>query len=200
MRAAYKSAKSATFSVDVTRMTQQNGRQSYSFTMQYKAPNLFSTDLESPAGKSISRSDGKTIWFTAVGTDSVSQMPWSLDNVQGATTGNLESICFIDWERQLSTAKGKNMETSKLKIRKDVEWNNKKWIVLDEVSPTVQVAVDYYIDPKTHLIHRTELFSEDRSQFFASFKVKEMKVNAKVDEAKFKKPPVVTEPAKTIKI
>ncbi len=199
MRAAYSGAKSATFTVDVVTMT-ASGRQNYSIKAQYKSPKMFSTEMTTPIGNAFTRSDGKTIWFTQISNDTVQEMPWSLDNLQRATSGNLETICFMDYERQLSTAEGKNMETSKLKIRKDVEWNSKKWTVLDEVSDSVGVAVDYYIDPETHIIHRTEIFNTDRSQFIGSFKVKDMKLNAKVDETKFKKPPVVTKPAQTITI
>ncbi len=66
---------------------------------------------------------------------------------------NLETLCFWDWQRQLSTDTGMNMHDSTFRILHDVPWKGKRWLVLEETA--AGEVCSYYLDPKTLLMWRT---------------------------------------------
>lgn len=99
---------------------------------------------------------------------------------------NLEAMSFWDWKRQLSTAKGANMEHSSFKLRKDVRWNNKVWWVLEEQADGQNVYVDYYIDPTTALIHRVQVYDIQKKSLITETVVARLERNVKVDPNIFK--------------
>ncbi len=73
-------------------------------------------------------------------------------NLNSALLGNLEVYSFYDAFRQLSTADDGFMGGSTLEIS-EKEWNGRAWTVLEETAGSLKI--DYYVDPKTHLIWRT---------------------------------------------
>lgn len=99
---------------------------------------------------------------------------------------NLEAMSFWDWKRQLSTAEGANMELSKFKLRKNVSWNNKDWLVLEEKADGQNVYVDYFIDPKTALIHRVQVYDIRKRTLATETVVTRLDRNIKVDQNLFK--------------
>jgi outer membrane lipoprotein-sorting protein len=99
---------------------------------------------------------------------------------------NLEAMSFWDWKRQLSTSPGSNMEESKFAIKKDVSWNGKNWLVLEETAYGQGVYVDYYIDPKTYFIYRVKVFDIDKSKLRQENIVTKLERNVKVDQKLFK--------------
>ncbi len=99
---------------------------------------------------------------------------------------NLEAMSFWDWKRQLSTAKGANMEHSSFKLRKDVRWSNRSWWVLEEKAEGQDVYVDYYIDPTTALIHRVQVYDLQKKNLITETVVAKLERNVKVDPNIFK--------------
>lgn len=99
---------------------------------------------------------------------------------------NLEAMSFWDWKRQLSTTVGSNMQKSKFKLRKDVPWNNKNWIVLEEKAEAQEVSVDYFIDPKTALIYRVLVYDYNKKTLTTETVVAKLERNIKVDGSLFK--------------
>lgn len=189
MRETYKNVGTATFAMEAT-ILGQNGDITVKMDGGFKSPNLMYVDASSEeGGKAHIVSDGTKIYAQAEGMDQILEIPYNVDNMGRVLSGaNLEVLNFFDWKRQLSTAKGDNMHESKLSIRRDVKWNNKTWIVLEESAPTVGVYVEYYIDPKTSFIWRTVQMSLDKEFVRGDFVIKSLKTGVKIDDKRFKKP------------
>lgn len=117
-------------------------------------------------------------------TGSVRQLDFDLDFIPMPV--NLESMSFWDWKRQLSTTVGSNMHESTFKLRKDVSWNNKTWIVLEEKADEQKVSVDYFIDPKTALIHRVQVYDFNKKILSTETVLTKLERNIKVDGSLFK--------------
>jgi len=98
---------------------------------------------------------------------------------------NLEVMSFWDWERQLSTEKGANMEHSKFKLIANEAWDGKKWTVLEETAYGQSVFVRYFIDPKTYLIGRVIVYDIKRSVQRQEMVVKKIEINQKVNSRIF---------------
>jgi len=100
---------------------------------------------------------------------------------------NLETLCFWDSKRQLSTDKGANMHDSKLRLLQKETWKDKDYMVLEETAERSKVFVRYFIDPKTKYIVRTVVYNlEDTTVVLQDQKVTKMELNAKVDPSLFK--------------
>ena len=161
MRSAYGSVSAATFTTETTVYTAEDGSPQFTLDFAYKKPGMIRTILKGgglPEGTVVTIvSDGKNISVTAPQGSPPAQ-PYSADNFEKAVgVVNLESMCFYDADRQLSTAKGKNMEKSSFKLIPDEEWEGKHWIVLEETAAKDNVLVRYFIDPKTYFIWRTDV-------------------------------------------
>ena len=192
MRNAYKNIGTVTFSSEATILA-DNGDVTIKMSGGFKSPNLMYVDVNAGEGKAHIVSDGTKIYASPEGADNVFELAWNVDNMGRVLSGaNLEVLNFFDWKRQLSTAKGDNMAESKLSLRKNVKWNNKTWLVLEESAPQVGVYVEYYIDTKTNLIWRTVQMTLDKEFVRGDFIMKSINLGAKIDDKKFKKP-VITE-------
>lgn len=188
MRKAYKDVKTATFSLESTLLA-GNGDIVVTLKGGFKSPNKMYGDIEIDDVKLKFISDGKRIYRIDTFNDEIMDLPYSPEQMQVTIrSANLELINFYDWERQLSTEKDHNMYESKLSIRQNEEWNGKKWTVLEESAPTVGVYVEYFIDPKTHLIWRTLQMDLDKDIIRGDYVLKELKIGVKIDDQKFKKP------------
>lgn len=99
---------------------------------------------------------------------------------------NLEAMSFWDWKRQLSTTPGSNMNKSTFKLRTNILWNNKNWIVLEERAEAQKVSVDYFIDPKTALIYRVQVYDLPKKVLGTETILTKLERNAKVDSGLFK--------------
>ena len=188
MRKAYKDVKTATFTLESTLLA-DNGDIVITLTGGFKSPNKMYVDIEFDDMKMKVISDGKRIYVFNPLFDEIRDIPYNDERMGRAlSAADLELINFYDWELQLSTEKEHNMNGSKLSIRKDEEWNGKKWIVLEESAPQVNVYVEYYIDPKTHLIWRTVRMDIDKEFIRGDYVLKKLKTGVKIDDKKFKKP------------
>lgn len=100
---------------------------------------------------------------------------------------NLESLCFWDYKRQLSTAAGMNMHDSKLRLLKKETWKDKDYMVLEEKAERSKVFVRYFIDPATKYIVRTVVYNlEDTTEILQDHKVTKFELNPKLDASLFK--------------
>lgn len=190
MRDTYKNIGTVTFTSEAT-LQGDAGDIVVKMNGGFKSPNSMYVDITAPNGKARVNTDGKKIWALPDGATEVFELTWGLDEMGGVLAGaNLELLNFFDWKRQLSTAKGDNMAESKLSIRKNVKWNDKTWIVLEESAPQVGVYVEYYIDPKTNLMWRTVQMTLDKEFVRGDFIVKSLKTGVKIDDKYFKKPVV----------
>jgi len=188
MRKAYKEVKTATFTLESTLLA-GNGDIVVTLKGGFKAPNKMYADIKSAEFKMKFISDGKTIFLIDSANDEVSDIPYSDRNMGRAlSVANLELINFYEWKKQLSTEKDHNMHDSKLSIRQNEEWNGKKWTVLEESAPQAGVYVEYYIDPKTHLIWRTVQMTLDKEFIRGDYVLKQLKIGVKIDDKRFKKP------------
>lgn len=128
-------------------------------------------------------SDGKRVSVDDF-TGSVRNSDFDLDFIPIPI--NLEAMSFWDWKRQLSTTPGSNMAKSKFKLKTDVLWNNKTWTVLEERAEEQQVYVDYFIDPKTALIYRVQVYDLGKKVLSTETVLTKLERNVRVDGSLFK--------------
>lgn len=188
LRQNYSNAKSARLEVQ-SFMRELGDAYPLTTTVQYSKPGKFRmvTKGESMGASSLLMvSDGKTS-YTKDPAGKVTREKFDPDKV--ASPINLESLCFWDWKRQLSTAKGDNMNASELRLLKRETWKDKDYMVLEEKAPKSNVFVRYYIDPVKKFIVRTAVYSlEDASIMLQDHKVTKFELNPKVDPAVLKLP------------
>jgi hypothetical protein len=156
MRSAYRSIKSARFTTEVHR-----GAFVLACTNYFAAPfevrcEFSNTGSPIKAGQTIAVTDG-TWMYAKLPVTPFEKTAFGLDAFEQKVPGNLESLCFYDWDRQLSTGTGKNMHFSTLRILKNQKWNGRTWTVLEETAKQQNVLCLYYIDPATSLIWRTKV-------------------------------------------
>jgi len=188
MRNAYKMVKSATFTA-----TSHIGASEFVNSFSFKSPSKIRLEITSPktpAFKSplIKVSDGASIWMKLPNAPSATRMSYSIDNFENSLPVNLECFCFWDYDRQLSTARGKNMEHSTFKIFKDQPWNGKNWIVLEETASQQKIVVKYYVDPKSSLIWRTVVRADGSAKDTEDSQITKMDTAAHVADSLFTKP------------
>ena len=188
MRKTYQTLGTVTFKLESTILT-PNGDIVIHMIGGFKSPNKMYVDIELPGARVKVVSDGKKVYSVRGDSERIMEMPYNIDVLGDALMGaNLEVINFYDWERQLSTGADGNMHDSKLSIRKNEKWNGKTWLVLEEAAPQVGVYVEYYIDPKTHLVWRTVQMSIDKEFTRGDFILKSLKRGAKISDKRFQKP------------
>lgn len=188
LRQNYSNAKSAQLEVQ-SYMRELGDQYLLTTRMQYVKPGKFRlvTKGESMGPNPLLMvSDGKTS-YTKDPTGKVTREKFDPDKV--ASPINLESLCFWDWKRQLSTAKGDNMNASELRLLKKETWKDKDYMVLEEKAPKSNVFVRYYIDPVKKFIVRTAVYSlEDASILLQDHKVTKFELNPKIDPTAVKLP------------
>jgi len=155
MRNSYRLTKSATYTTE-----SHFGSNTFVSTFSFVGPSKIRVDTISPNSKSmktalIEITDGKTMNIKPPNTIDFVENPFTVDRFAQSLPVDLESLSFFDWDRQLSTAEGKNMSKSTFKIELNVEWNAKKWTVLEETAAAQKVVCRYFIDPHTFFIWRT---------------------------------------------
>ncbi len=186
MRSAYKQ----TTSVSATTVVTLSGTE-FITTLSYLTGNRVRLSVTSPqrAKEGVILtvvSDGKTVSSKVLDRDYV-QKPFTFDTLETDAPVNLETLCFFDWDRQLSTGAGKNMARSTFKISRNERWDNKPWTVLVETAAREKIICRYYIDPHTYLIWRTtvEPMPGGPKSSAADYKVTKMNLTAKIDPSVF---------------
>lgn len=137
-------------------------------------------------------SDGKKVYTWAEPAKGEKSEPdvsdVSMDALGGDAPINLESMCFFDWKRQLSTEKGANMEKSEFKLIKSESWNGRSWIVLEETAHGQNVFARYFIDPSTYFIWRCDVKTLDKKNPFMEVHLVDLQLNPKLPADTFKAP------------
>ncbi len=155
MRTAYSAIKSANYTTECLQ-----GGQTFISKYTYTSPANVKVTITSPTDKKLGAgvivtTDGQMIRIMTPTAPKELKEKFSPDLFDSNLVGNLESLCFWDYKRQLSTAKGMNMEHSVFKLEVGTIWHGKKWTVLQETAATQRIICSYYVDPSTNLICRT---------------------------------------------
>ncbi len=188
MRGAYAAVRSATFATE-----SHFGRTVYVNTFSYSKPAKIRLAITSVGGSSLKDAlvkvtDGNSIALKLPSAVKFSHQKYSLDAYEANLPANLESFCFWDSPRQLSTAKGMNMEHSALKIVNGEAWKGKKWIVLEETATAQRLFCRYFVDPKSYLIWRTVVRQIGAKEDYQDAQITKMDTAAKVPDSIFKVP------------
>jgi len=187
MRDAYKNVKTASYDVS-TNVYPGSEKKNFKVTMQYKSPEMFKGVVKdgSPKGDvTVTRNDKRI--RIVVGSEEPVVADYDPEQFPLSPVTNLESMCFWDWKRQLSTDEGANMHDSELSITNDVSWNDKKWTVLEETARAQEVFVKYYIDPKTHLIWQTVVSKlDDKTSILQEAEITRLDLDKDIDDSEFK--------------
>lgn len=185
MRQAYRETKVAAFQVKTT----LNEGETLNLTLDatFANPNKMKVGIEGlPSGTVTVICDGKTV---AVVADKkvMRTTEYSIDSLGRSLFANLETLCFFDWKRQLSTAEGGNMKTSKLLIKKE-DWEGKPWLVLEEHAEAQKVDVRYFIDPQTYYIWRTVSTMIGQKEPFMDARIIKLELKSEIDPKTFEIP------------
>jgi outer membrane lipoprotein-sorting protein len=190
MRNAYKSVKTAHI-VTRTKTPAPEGDLIITSDVTYQAPDKIRAKLVgfpvSVDKTIVLTSNGKTLSVEGAPGGKTSH-PFSYQAFVEATGPalNLETLNFWDWKRQLSTAKGDNMEKSDLKVVPSEQRAGKTWVVLEERAPGQGVYCRYFIDPATYFIHYVRVTDLSGIQIQMDTEIKQIQTNVKVDDSTFK--------------
>ena len=139
MRQVYRETKTASFQTKSS-INEKGEKIVVTLTGEFANPNRMRVSFAGlPSGEATLICDGKEVAIVIEGQPKRS-LEYSVDNLGKSLFANLETLCFFDWKRQLSTAEGGNMKSSKLKIVKE-DWNGKNWLILEEHAEMQRVDV-----------------------------------------------------------
>jgi hypothetical protein len=190
MRNAYESIKAATYTTESTTYNAEGGKDTYNAEFAFKKPLMIRGMLKGGqlgAHTLTSITDGETITVSSTAGPGQNGEKFTLDGFEKyVPVTNLESISFFDWDRQLSTAQGKNMANSTFHLVPHESWNGKDWIVLEETAKKDGLFVRYFIDPKSFLIWRTNVKKLDDKKDQLDAWLTKLDTNAQLDDALFK--------------
>ncbi|MBX3118689.1 MAG: hypothetical protein KF784_06460 [Fimbriimonadaceae bacterium] len=183
MRDAYHKVSEAYLEVQAKHPAVQGSLVGQPMKVSYKKPNSIRIELNLANGSTFkSVSDGKTVSLSKPDASPM-QVDANDQNVFGGFPLNLEVMSFLRADKELSTEKGANMETSKLTVtEKDGRY------LLHEEAPAQQVVVDYEVDKKTMLIMKTTVKLEGKKEVFAEFTVVKMDLKPKFAKDHFDLP------------
>ncbi len=186
MRSAYASAGTARLSAVITFYPSPEQVLRLSLEMEYIKPDRVRVLLSSGEERVLVVSDGKVVSVVHEPSGSRLLNPFSLEHLNASVPGNLETICFWDWRRQLSSEGEGKMAGSQLRLLSGVEWNGKKWVVLEERDEKLDLLVKYYVDPKTFLIMRTVVYGLARGSLYQEAQVVALEAGIKLEEERFR--------------
>lgn len=159
MRKAYASVKTAKFTLTSSFDDRLGKAKVVTGNFVYARPGKLNAKISGLTVRThliyVVVSDGKKI-KTSIGKVQPSVGAYSAENLTAEFGyANLETICFWDYAKQLSTAPGGNMHSSALKILGSKTMDGRKFIVLEERSAAEKVVANYWVDPANYLIYRT---------------------------------------------
>jgi outer membrane lipoprotein-sorting protein len=186
MRKSYRDVTSVQLQVRLKQYF-PTSRRTRIFSLDYVRPNRIRY-VSAVGAERVSRfSDGKRVVTFRTDRRAEETLP-SPANLGRQLPGNLEWLCFFDWEKQLSTSAGNNMSGSRLRLLEEQTWNGKQWIVLDEEAPEVDVHARYFIHPETKLIWRCEVKRLSTRTLFLVTEVTKLVLNPKLNPSLFDPP------------
>lgn len=187
MRKAYGSVKTARFDV-LTRFMRAN-TVVISSKVQFMAPmkvNVSTTGVPGLNGKAFTAvTDGSLYSLEGLQGGGITRA-YKMDAFeQGLPQFNLETLCFWDYARQLSTGPKGNMKDSKLAVSREM-WDKANCYVLKETAEQQRVVVHYYVNPNTFLIMRTVIYGLGASKPRQDFAISKLQINVPLPASAFK--------------
>lgn len=187
MRGSYLNVRTASLKTNVT-LTQGKGpTNELTIDMDYMRLNKVRATVGVMGNRLDVYCDGTKILALTPSGDRTNS-GFTVDALSKNLPGNLETISFFDWKRQLSTAVGANMHESILKILPNESWNGRSWIILSESAPKQKLLVKYYIDPATNLIWRTIVKRTDTKITVQDAQVIKLALGVAIDPKRFQIP------------
>jgi outer membrane lipoprotein-sorting protein len=178
MRAAYTAVDSVGLVVSITtKSTEGQSDRRQSLRVQFAAGGQMRASTMENEDESVIISNG--IRVLQINGPPGSSVPQSYSTSVAAATlpGNLETLCFIDYDQQLNRTIGGNMYPSRLEIMPTRTWSSRTWTVLREIHPPTGGLIEYYIDPKSHFIHRTVTYSLGSGATLGDYRIRELNLN-----------------------
>lgn len=189
MREAYKAVKTAKLTTKAN-VKARGQSLTLSTDVTFKSPNMVYGKITGfPAAAPIKQlvviSDGSNI--SVLGAPGpVPKAKFSTDDLSARFSfANLETICFWDYDKQLSQRKGDNMEHSELSVLPEEEMDGRKFLVLQEKATEDKLLVRYWVDPKTYFIWRTQSKRTDSDAVVNDAKITKLEIDPKVDDKIF---------------
>jgi outer membrane lipoprotein-sorting protein len=183
VKKAYKEVKTASYKTDATIFT--NPEIKCRSEVVYATPNRVHAKVNIDRGgeklENVATTDGKTLVRSM--KDGLKKEPYKPRDLLGCFAGYWESIAFWDIERLLSRERGSMSEGSVFTASTEA-WEGKAWLILTETSETRKSVARYFVDPKTYIIHRSQLQLGDQKA--VDSRILDLKLNEKVDEGLFK--------------
>lgn len=153
-----------------------------------KKPRSVRIDVDMKGGQKLRVvSDGKSMVLSDL-TKPVAKVPMTETNQFGRLPANLEAICFVEAERELSTRKGGNMAGSKLSVQA-----KQNIYILKETVSNPDRKIFYEIDRKTLFIMKTTEFRDSEAKPYATYKVVKLDTKPKFAAGYFDFPKTVEE-------
>ncbi len=181
MRAAYAKVGSAKLRLDVTRLGRDGEIHHIAGNVAYLKGNRLLAEMVRDKTIPVRLKTDGHMMNAGTGT-SLRQQAFSLAAMERVLPVNLETICFWDWQRQLSTDTAGRMYQSTLHVLPNQKWKGKNWLVLEETVPGE--AIRYYIDPATYLIRRSYA-ATSTGQLLIDAYVSDLKLNLPLKNASF---------------
>ncbi|MBX3118688.1 MAG: hypothetical protein KF784_06455 [Fimbriimonadaceae bacterium] len=171
MRKAYDGIEAAQFTVEVSHPF-------YNYqapmTVSIRKPSFARVDIQMKGGAKIRTvSDGKQMALSDL-TKPAAKSPMTELNQFGGMPVNLESICFLNAGRELSTEKGNNMEKSVLSVQEKSDL-----YILKETVTQPDRIIFYEVDKKTFLIMKTTEFRNKEAKPYSNTKLKNLNLKPK---------------------
>jgi outer membrane lipoprotein-sorting protein len=187
MRAAYQGVATASLAVRIRRENPE-GTDSGLLTLDYARPNRIRYASRIGTVEIRRYCDGKQVVTVRPGMRDT-EIKIDVDTLGGQIPGNLEWLCFFDWKRQLSTAKGANMFGNGLKVIPAESWRKRSWIVLEETASNMGIFVRYFIDPKTFFIWRCDVHRTSDNKLVTMTEVQKLATGVPLAAKLFVPPP-----------
>jgi len=183
VKKAYKEVKTASYRTDATIFTTPQIKCYAEVVYANPGKVHAKVDLDRGGEKhhNVATTDGQTLVRSM--KDGVKKEPYKAQDLLRCFAGYWESIAFWDIERLLSQEKGGMSEGSVFTAGKE-SWEGKEWLILTETSETRKSIARYFVDPKTFIIHRSQLQLGDQKA--VDSRILDLKLNEKVDEGLFK--------------
>lgn len=162
MRAAYKAVPSVELKVQ-TKFIRAKTVIALS-TIEFLAPNKIRIEttgipgLEGDMFRAVS--DGSRVSMTGLPGGPI-EWPYDYNRfIRSVPMLDLETLCYWDWAKQLSTAKGGNMAASRLAVKRE-DWQGQSYYVLEEHADRQGVFIRYFVEPHRFLIMKVLQYQSD---------------------------------------
>lgn len=187
MRTNYRAVKSAVFTTNGMRLTQNGKKSQLRSETQFIAPKKVYSKIV--GAKSVAKepvafvTDGRLFSVQGIpGRGRVEKFVPNQTQLIGLVPLNLESLCFWDYAIQLNNSSAGNMAQSKLSLESDT-WKGKKWTILREKAQGLDIR--YFIDPQSLFIWRTVVKRSVDNMVVGDYYLETLKINTAVSPSLF---------------